>query len=195
MCKHGGLAALGEPLARLRKRGQRPDFTAGWKRLGKGHYSEVWEHVAYPGWVFKISGPAGVLAGRSEFDVLTDENGERSMDAWQVFAAYVSKNPHRALARVYCFARLGKGWATAVMPKYEKVEDDEDGNTTSEVRVAMDVWSYQLSGALHPPKWMRGLRDLFFQHKLRDDIHDENIMRDKHGRLVITDPFTYSGLA
>ena len=154
---------------------------SGWKKIGRGHFGEAWEHEDYPGYVVKISGRAAF--GR---DALHTE--KPSLDRWPTFAQHCQANPHPNLPKILHFERLSVGISFGIMPFYEEI-DTSYGSADCAI---VAQWGDYLGGTPGAPAWMWpiiGMRDAL---GMRVDLHSDNVMRDMDtGECIMTDPFSF----
>lgn len=169
------------------KRGTRVPY--GWKRLGCGHFSQVFEHEDWPGYVVKISSRGQALKRGGECLeswVLRDPDDTPASDAWQEFAQYCQHHPSPHLPAILHYEQMHKGTAWAIMPRYYPAEDFDHDNTR-------ERWEEQLEGlAPLTDEWLRPIKWLAETNNYYVDLNSYNVMVDSSGRLIMTDPFSCS---
>lgn len=153
----------------------------GWSKLGSGYFGEAWEHADYPGYVVKVSGPAGFGC-----DYLHTE--EPSLDGWPTFAQHCQAHPHPNLPNIMHFERLSVGISFGIMPHYKSIDTynaDADGGIVSE-------WRDYLEGAKGAPEWMWPIIGMRGALGMMVDLHSGNVMLDDDtGEYIMTDPFSF----
>lgn len=149
----------------------------GFRVLGSGNFAVVLEHTDHPGLAFKVG--------------LKKEDSGATYAAW--CRANVGKYEH--IPRILYLQRYEECYV-AVMPKYKPY----DYSCYDIVRIARE--------ALHGAEYgedeldaaccfgvyvtITAIRE-FFQGLASFDLHDENVMLDDEGKLVITDPVSFTG--
>lgn len=162
----------------------------GWKRLGCGHFSQVFEHADWPGYVVKISSRGQALNKGGEcFDSwgMLDPDDTPASDAWQEFAQYCQHHPNPHLPAILHYEQMHSGTAWAIMPRYYPATGFDHDDTRR-------LWGDQLEG-LEPltDEWLRPIKWLGETNNYRVDLHAGNVMVDSYGCLIMTDPFSNSG--
>lgn len=153
----------------------------GFIKLGNGHFSAVYEHALLPGKVIKV--------------------GFKKEDAGAAYAAFCRMNQGReGIPTIYDIQRH-TGCYTVVldylMPLNDRCDDESDDESyyfkAAQEIIEKDCFDtaeeYPISeGFIETCKDIRK----FFLGIASFDCHSENIMKDQMGRLIITDPVSYS---
>ena len=133
----------------------------GIERLGNGAFSVVYKHPSCPGLVIKV--------------------GLRSNeDTALTYLAYARANPGPHIPKVYHLCR-GTGYFIAVL---DELYEAEEAYFLSDLNGRWDESTSPECVALQAiKKFFRGAGSI--------DMHSENVMQDKDGNLVLTDPVSY----
>lgn len=154
----------------------------GWRIIGAGHFSQVFEHPDYPGLVLKLSCRGGSWGSSySKKSAFRDEGAYTRHDAWQPFAKMCMLHPAPHLPVIYAYEQLTQSYAIAIMKRYEDAYDRQDT-----LRMA---WAEWLNGAEKAPAWMWPAIQMREMMSLSVDLHGANVMMDG-GMLIMTDPFS-----
>lgn len=169
---------------------------AGFKFLGAGYFSAAFSHEMLPGKVIKI--------------------GFKKEDSGAAYAAYCRANAHTVgLPLIHALKRHTSCYSV-VLNEYSEFTQHVPRNATQDERQALEhrIKAYKIvrgiinngdhevlnvpSALAELPEWHRslvetakGIRE-FFLGLGSFDIHSGNVMIDKYGRLVITDPVSYT---
>lgn len=153
----------------------------GFIRLGNGHFSAAYEHALLPGKVIKV--------------------GFKKEDSGAAYAAFCRMNQGReGIPTVYDIQRHA-GCYTVVLDYLNPLNywcDDESDKVRHHVKAAREIIEedcfdaaeeYQISdGFIETCKDIRK----FFLGIASFDCHSGNMMKDQMGRLIITDPVSFS---
>ena len=150
----------------------------GWHKLGSGWFGEAWEHADYPGLVVKVSGRAG-FGRKTSYNA----NDDLYADSWQVYAQYCHKHPHEHLPDIMHFERINAAVAWAIMPKYSTHTHPYDD-------VLRLKWQGWLNGGRDAPEWMWPIIGMASSLCMQVDLHGGNVMLDRDGTLIMSDPFS-----
>lgn len=164
----------------------------GWRELGSGFYSEVYEHCDHPGLVLKISGPGGWGYGcdNSLKWAAKNEDGVRA-DMWPLFAQHCMAYPHKHFPKILHFERITQRMAWAVMPAYRSSDYAEVADSEFAKHVRRVLLRQEHPGP--DEQWLWPLIELS-QHRFASvDLHSGNWMLDSSGNVIITDPFSATG--
>ncbi len=150
---------------------------SGCSFLGSGNFSSAWHHPELGSKVVKLCAHA-------------------TTDCGAIYLAWARRNAGRKhIPRVHHLEVLHGGMVYfAILDKMEKMEWD------SPQRAMYDEWSrngwkgssYNYSTDAHK-EFARTVEDIFDFHRgwCGTDLHDENVMVNPDGELVITDPLSY----
>lgn len=141
----------------------------GLKKLGSGYYSKVFEHPSAPGLVIKFC--------------CSDED-----EASITYLAWARAHPGPHVPVIHHLLR-GSGYHVSVMNKLYPL----DGNNMVEYDKYMSYYSdYGRHADVFGPARVALEIKEFFSDIAGWDLHNENVMQDANGVMVITDPITKS---
>ena len=159
--------------------------SCGFKRLGNGHFSAAYSHPMLPGKVIKVgfkkedSGAAYIAfcrmhQGRVGIPVIHDVQRHAGcytvvMDHLQDARSAVDEYPSRAYTEYYV-ARHGV--------EYGELSDTKEAHEYTQRELDLAETAKEINK--------------FFKGIARFDMHPGNIMLDKQGNIVITDPVSFS---
>jgi hypothetical protein len=136
--------------------------------------------------VSTMAGLGWALAGSGFFSLVFTKNdlaiklGLKAEDSGAAYAAWARDNAGMAgVPTIHDIQRHGKQSYTVVMPKYVPV--NEGGYYIDAAQTIRDEGLSDTMDAI----------ETFFRGVAQIDIHEENVMRDLGGRLIITDPVSY----
>lgn len=157
---------------------------AGFKFLGAGHFSAAFKHEQLPQKVIKI--------------------GFKKEDSGAAYAAYCRANPNTVgLPTIHALARHNSCYSVVL----DELQSFRHANRTDTQNQQYDL-AHEVIDLDQSEVWEEARGDLNeFERSLLDtakgirqffygvgsfDLHTENVMLDKWGRLVITDPVSYT---
>lgn len=154
---------------------------AGFNRLGNGHFSAAYEHALLPGKVIKV--------------------GFKKEDSGAAYAAFCRMNQGReGIPTVYDIQRHA-GCYTVVLDYLNPLNDRCEGESDKvrhHFRAAREIIEEDCFDAAEEYPISEGFiatcKDIrrFFLGIASFDCHSGNVMKDQMGRLIITDPVSFS---
>lgn len=150
----------------------------GAKHLGSGNFASVFKHPALEGKVIKV-----VL---------------NTADNYHEYARWCLTQNNKHIPKIYNMEDIGDGRYIFVLDELSSVYDD-NYDVPRDVTIIRDVLEYGYDDELYTEKYgieigdetrdaMIGLLLLKECNLLRFDLHNGNMMLDKDGNVVITDP-------
>jgi hypothetical protein len=163
----------------------------GFKQLGDGYFSVVYEHKSAPHLAIKV-GPLH--------------------DGWLTWASYLTTvSPNRFLPRIHKLVRFEEaGFYVAIIDKLHETLEERMWNMKGDAYLSLKKWHHKLEwwfgcdghgGVEHKfpklhPEWdelegvLAPVKAYAKAIGVRRDLHNANIMFTKEGQPVITDPFS-----
>lgn len=155
----------------------------GWREIGSGWYSIVYQHKDYPDLVLKISGPTDWGFGVQD---RMRTSSSVSADAWPIFAEHCLANPAPNLPNIIHIERVSQNFTWAVMPKYLP----SDTLSSQQIAEFEDVKA-ELYAAESGRDWLWPIIQMKAAMNMIIDLHDGNVMMDSQtGKFILTDPFS-----
>lgn len=150
-------------------------YSLGYIKLGSGHFSQAWTHPEISEHAIKL--------------------GFKKEDSGAAYAAFCRQNQGMAgIPTIYGIKQLGCGY-TVLMDKYSPCTDLCRVSVLSHI---MRNTKHSINFQIISPKADEELNNTarligeFFRGIAAIDLHDENVMEDKEGNLIITDPVSFS---
>jgi hypothetical protein len=145
--------------------------SAGMRCLGGGCFSSVYTHPSAPGLVVKVTGNKGYGG---------EDRGESSI----TYLAWARANPGPHVPVVHHLIRT-TNVCVAVMDQLEELDE----SNSALFRKHMESYDYKSNMHFAPAAVAAEIRE-FFTGVAGWDLHKGNVMQDRNGTMIITDPIT-----